>query len=274
MITKNKFNQIYLKVKNAVESAFLHCRNVCRDDKFMAYLADGEFEAYLNDPNVGFNPNTIDNSMDHYRDESRVKFLLGFIRTFYSFPNSTNEILDDEYRLNLELMIYTHIWESKHLLKNLYRLTQLALDNAYPWKVPVPEFTKHKFFRNEIRDGLKKVNLDIADVISKGFNSQFRNAFAHSDYVIDSGNKRINFYSDGGFEPHEVPFISFDDWNERFVYSFLLSYHLFHEKQKQRISFFSHSRDSEFGLVLPTGNNGSKYVKLIYDRERDLIRFK
>jgi hypothetical protein len=34
------------------------------------------------------------------------------------------EILPDEYRFHLELMIYTHTWESRPFLKTLYRIAK------------------------------------------------------------------------------------------------------------------------------------------------------
>lgn len=52
----------------------------------------------------------------------------------------------------------------------------------YEWDVKVPPMGKHNFLRNDGRDLFKLQNLKINDVIKKRFQSQLRDAFAHSDF--------------------------------------------------------------------------------------------
>jgi len=273
MISKENFAKIDCEVKIAVGEIFSHIKKVCSSDKFLLFLANGEFDEGIANSETGYNPNIIDHFLDEYRDQTRINFLISFIKSHYSFPSGVLAVEDDEYRLNLELMIYSHIWESKSFLKQLYRLTQLAHDKTYPWKVIVPEMSKHKFIRNEIRNSLKKTSLDIPNIISKGFHTSLRNAFAHSDYSINNDSLNINLHSNGKLEDWELSQISFDDWTKRFVYSFLLFFYVLIEKQKHRELLISENSDKEFGIPLPTGKNSSRYVKIFYNSDHDIFRF-
>ena len=83
---------------------------------------------------MGYIPYTIDYRIDDYNDTNRLTFLCDFLNKYYSF-NMNENIEFDFYRINIETMIYTHIWESKPFLKNLYRLTSLLKGEEYKWKV-------------------------------------------------------------------------------------------------------------------------------------------
>lgn len=274
MISKENFAKINLEVKTAVEELFSYVKKVCSSDKLFLFVANGEFDEVIGDSNSGYNPHTIDHMLDEYRDETRLKFLIAFIKTFYSFPSGAVAVEDDEYRINLELMIYTHIWESKPFLKQLFRLAQLAQDKSYPWKVIIPEMSKHTFIRKELRDSLLDIGLNYPKIISKGFHSSLRNAFAHSDFSISTDSSIIFLHSDKKLADWELPNISFDDWTEKFAYSFLLSYYVLTEKQKHRKLVILENGSNDFGIPLPLGKNGSRYVKITHYSDQDIFRFK
>lgn len=192
MITRADFAQIDKEVIESLEEAFDYLKTNCVDHNYILFLADGEYKQQYENSYLKLNPFTIDNREDRYKDQSRLNFFIQFMKSSYSFPTSVNQTDDNEFRLTMELMIYTHIWESKPFLKQLYRLASLTVGKPYQWEVVVPEKSKHKYIREEIRDNLKSKKLKLETVISKGFLTSLRNAFAHSEYQFDDNNKMIH----------------------------------------------------------------------------------
>lgn len=59
----------------------------------------------------------------------------------------------------------------------------------------IMEIQNKNLIRDTLRDGFNRKSLKIADIISKGYRSQFRNAFAHSDYSFGLNEDRINLHN-------------------------------------------------------------------------------
>ena len=163
--------------------------------------------------------------------------------------------------------MYTHIWESKNFLKQLKRLLDLCLSNDYDWNVLIPDAgngdSKQKFIRDTIRDQFKSKNLDIADIITNGYRSQFRNAFAHSDYSFGLNDEKIDLHN---YKPnsYEVQSITVDDWTKYFCHSFLLNYHLpnFYYSERQKI-------DKPIEVFLKDKQGNKKKGIIEYDKVRN-----
>src|SRR5690606_19576644 len=143
---------------------------------------------------------------------------------------------DSTISIGIELMIYSHIWESKPFLRQLKKLANLCESVEYDWSVSIPEMGKHDFIRNNIRDVFRNSNLDLHNVISNGFHTSLRNAFAHSDYYFQFENHIIYLTNSKG-AAWEIDSISFNDWTKRFCYSFLMSYFFQNkfENEKQKL---------------------------------------
>ena len=226
MITRADFATIDMEIKDSIEKVLDDLRKSIPED-YILFLADGEYKKEYDNAATKFSPYVIDNRMDKIKDESRLRFLSEFLTTFYAFPTSQVSTDDNEQRMHMELMIYTHIWESKPFLKKLYRLAHLNNGEEYEWGVNLPEMGKHDFIRNDIRQTFQDKGSPIADIIRKGFHTSLRNAFAHSEYIFDNmnNNRRIILTNYNG-EAWELQDISYNDWSKRFVYSALLSYYL------------------------------------------------
>ena len=265
MITKKEFSIIDNEVKASIHEAFEFIRLNCIDHNYILFLADGEFQQRLKGSILKLNPYTIDNREDYSKDKSRQNFFIQFMRQFYSFPKKKPKTDDNEFLLTMELMIYTHIWESKPFLKQLYRLAALSSDISYQWKVEVPDMSKHEFIREKIRDVLDSKNLKLADVISKGFHTSLRNAFAHSEYYFNESTKLIHLETYKGAS-WDIRNISFDDWTKRFAYSALLSYYFFNERAIRRKSLVTDFGRSEFLIVHPITENRFK-IRTMYFSE-------
>lgn len=267
MITREKFISIDTEVKESVAEIFDFIQERCVEHRYILYLANAELDKSIS----RFNPYTIDNQIDGYKDESRQNFFLTFMRNFYSFPPQKNTTDDNEYRLTMELMIYTHLWEAKPFLKQLYRLARLSNLENYPWSVTVPESSRHDFIRYDIRDIFKKNNLKIAKIMTDGFHSSLRNAFAHSEYQFDKHQKKIHLDTFKRGTSWDIENITYDAWSVRFVYSALLSYHLFKEKHHRKKSLIENYGKDEFLIVLPIDERSAKVVSIYF--EQDFNRF-
>lgn len=249
MITKIEFAKIYNEVDNAIEDA-LNALCAFNQNSYALFLADGEYTKTAS----GFSPFSIDYRVDGYLDETRLRFLSQFLNEHYSFAPPINQTIDDEYRIQIELMIYTHIWEAIPFIKKLYRLAQLLDGNNYNWCAKVPPMGKHKFIRSKIRDVLKRNKHSLSDIISNGFHTSLRNAFAHSQYAINSpfpADKIVLFNGVGLKKNKLLPEISFDDWSKRFAYSFLLSYLFVKKADVHRRSLITKTDTDIFQIKIP-----------------------
>lgn len=275
MILRTEFARIDTEIKQVINDSLDQLR-VTNPSNYTLFLADGEYKEEYERTTPPLNPHVIDSRMDKYMDETRLTFLSDFLSLFYAFPSTQATTDDDQHRLHMELMIYTHIWESKPFLKKLYRLTALINAENYPWRITVPEMGKHTFIRQDIREKLERLNHPLASIIKKGFHTSLRNAFAHSEYSFDTmnGNRRINLYNYGGDKTWELENISFDDWSLRFVYSALLSFYLLKITYTKRASFITDIGADVFTIPLPNKNGGGvSIVPIRYRPIHDAFNF-
>lgn len=261
MITYTEFSKIDEYVKESVTEVFEFLKK--KSMYYILFLANGEYKPDKFGSTVELNPYMIDSREDEYKDEARYKFLIEFMKLFYSFPNKT-DVDDSEFRIHMELMVYTHIWESKPFLKQLFRIANLIDNKQYPWEVNIPENSKHEFIRFQIRDVLKKHQLKLAEVISNGFHTSLRNAFAHSEYYFNNFNKKIFLDTYKG-KSWDIPEISYDDWAKRFAHSVLLSYHFYSTMHNTRKSLSVDYSTNQFVIILPKDINRFQAVYISYD---------
>lgn len=271
MITRVEFAQIDLTIKQSIIDALDFVRQNY-PMQYILFLADGELRPEFSNPQNNYNPYVIDNRIDRYKDQTRLKLLSDFLTLFYAFPSSQVATDDNEQRIHMELMIYTHIWESKPFLKKLFRLANLYNGSAYEWNAVVPDMGKHDFIRMRIRDVFASKNHSMAGIITSGFHTSLRNAFAHSEYSFDTPHNRIwlDNYKGANWELQEV---SYDDWSRRFVYSALLSYHLLVQAHTKRISIIQDLGTNTFQIDHPTKTGGINKETIEYRLQFDSFNF-
>lgn len=277
MINKSEFSKIEIEVKNAILTTLDNIKTKTLDN-YILFLADAEYKAEYDSPQIRISPFIIDNRMDFYKDESRLKFLSEFLNAYYNFAPPKTSVDNNEYRLHIELMAYTHIWESKPFLKKLHRLAHINNLEEYNWNVIVPEMGnsgKHKFIRNDIRKTFEKNGNPLFDIIKNGYHSSLRNAFAHSDYAFHTTNNSNSIWLDNfKGENWELQEISFDDWSKRFVYSALLSYYLFTVSHNKRASLIQDIGTDTYKIKHPTKNGTFNEVEIEYRQEHNGFNFK
>lgn len=267
MIRKNEFRKIKIEVQNAVNEAFDFAqKNEKNLNDYILFLANGHFMESLVETKR--NPYTIDYKGDEMNDELRLNVLLEYIRHSYNFNAENTQ--DSQFSLSIELMIYTHMWESKPYLKILKKLSDLCDKQNYDWNVEVPDMGKHKFILDIVRAAFKKHNLKIHEIITKGFHTSLRNAFAHSEYVFSINDPKFHLlnYKGGTWELKEI---SFDDWTKRFCYTFLLGYHIqekIHTEKEKLIS------GNSYLINHKDKSGGDRKTSIIYNREKNSFSFK
>jgi hypothetical protein len=125
-------------------------------------------------------------------------------------------------------MIYSHFWETDSTLKELRQLANLVSGKPYDWVNEIPSREKYEFIRDEIREVFLSLDLDVGRIIQESYHSQLRNAFAHGQYAFHGKNSiELRNYKS---EPHELQWITFEDWEQRFLKAALLFYELLHAK--------------------------------------------
>ena len=274
MITRAEFASIDAEIKKALQDTFDNIRNSNHGD-YALFLSDAEYKKEYDAATSKLNPYIIDNRIDRYKDEGRLKFMSEFLSTFYAFPSSQVSTDDNEQRVHMELMVYTHIWESKPFLKKLYRLAHLNNGEQYNWNVEVPDMTKHKFIRDDVRKTFEDAGNPLAEIIRKGCHTSLRNAFAHSEYSFDTmnDNRRIILDNYNGDDSWELAQISYDDWSKRFVYSVLLSYHLMSLAYTNRIMLIKNLKTDTFQIKHPTKAKSFNFIWVKYSKDNDSFSF-
>lgn len=261
MINIEQYAEIDKEVKESIEESLdkLETHNF---GKYILFLADAQFvENTISNTNLY----SIDYQIDGLQDSTRINFLTAFLEKYYSFADNKLSTDDNSYRMNIELMVYTHVWESKSFLKKLYRLAHLSNEEDYDWNVKVPPMSKHDFIIDKIRKVFEENNLKIWSVIKKGFHSSLRNAFAHSEYSFDimNNHNRINLYNYGG-KKWELQTISFDEWSLRFVYSALFGYHFLKIILNRRLNLIEKNGTDIFLIKYPKQSENFTDRKIKY----------
>ncbi len=267
MITLEKFNEIREEVIRLIDNALYQLfKNY--SEEYILFMARGEYsEIIAQNKTLNLTPYTIcGHREDYYYDETREKFLCNFLNTHYTFLK-TNIIENNFDRINIELMIYQHIWEAKLFIKMLYRMANLLCGKDYDWNVKIP-IKKTDFFQNQVITSFKNAKCKLGEIIEKCYNTDLRNAIAHSDYQLDEHSKTNRYTSKTALCD-----ISFDDWSEYFAYSFCLSYYLLKKVSERRHRIVFDWGKNAFTIKMPFSNGTIQHVCLTYDVERDDFNF-
>lgn len=229
MIRREEFIKLRHEVEEAVTEAFQFAKTHEKNpNDYILFLARSDYKE-TTDPD--FNPWHYDNSLQEFVDRHRVDFLLTYLNQQYNFQ--TVNSADSKFTLTLELMIYSHLWESKHNLANFKKLADLIDSKPYDWSVKVPEDSKYKFVKNNIRDVFERHNLKIFTIFKDCYKSQLRNAFSHSLYNFGLNGHNIvmeNFNA----KDYIIETMPFDEWTRIFLKSTLLQ-NYYHNKFNEEI---------------------------------------
>lgn len=206
--------EIYKEVNEALEEAY---NKMYSSDynSYILYIGRAEFIPELE--TSMFSGYVIDYQLDRYNDETREAFYLHYMNRNYTreeFHYEGDNGIDD---LSIEMMIYSHMWDSTYFIKSLVRMASILSGKGYKWDVEISDYKREQFIQNNIIDPLSSTNMKISDIIRKAYKRSVRNAFAHSLYTTDSERKNISLRTRSGNEK-----LSFDEFQTLFLYSVIL----------------------------------------------------
>lgn len=189
------------------------------------------------------------------QDMSRQQFLHTYLNQYTSLLNEnvfmSNEM--QEFNINIQLMIYSHVWESHRLLMNLKRIASILSGSGYAWRISFERtkkkssdkmipINKGKMIKEENLAPLCSFDEKIGAFISGLYDSTIRNGYAHSLYQIHMDEGKTRFLKSESYSEEKV--VDFFDWKQTFFYSVLLSYHLTKSIMDRQNSFMEDYPDT------------------------------
>lgn len=226
MIRKKEFISLKIQVEQAVNEVFDYARKHEKNkNDYILFLSRSKYEPKYEGKDK-INPWLLDHSLDEILDRDRIDFLLEYLNTQYNFRAMNTS--DSKFSLTMELMIYTHLWESKRNLAMFKKLADLCDSKPYDFNFDVPNDRKYNFVVKNIRDVFEKHQLKVCNIIKYAYRSQLRNAFAHSVYHFGYNETEIVLEN---YKPPHSPLkdLSFDEWTNIFLKSALLQNFIFNK---------------------------------------------
>lgn len=239
MIRRYDFRKLQSEIELAIDELYETAKkNEKNKNDYILFLARSFYDTEID--KTKFNPWILDHALEELIDRHRVDFLLQYLNHQYSFQ--TENSADSKFTLSIELMIYTHLWESKHNLVNFKKIADLCDSKEYNWNVQVPGDSKYKFVKN-IQDIFQKHNLKIYDIFKDCYKSQLRNAFAHSLYHFSLNGHSIILEN---YKKPEYPLkgLTFDEWTVVFLKSALIQ-NFYHNKFSSEIEALEAGKEYE-----------------------------
>ena len=142
-------------------------------------------------------------------------------------PERAQEIEDitrkETLWLQIEMLIYLKIWEMDIFIKKMYQLTRLSHGEEYDWHFKITESnrdqeatgTRQEIIRKKVRDRLKEEYPNIYQLIKNAYQTQVRNAIAHSKYSVrDRYIQLYNYIKQD--QSAQLKSIDFLDWTDKF----------------------------------------------------------
>lgn len=274
-MTFENLQEIEQQVINAVSSMLDRIKEV-DFQSFILLLARGDYFDFYEREDIVLSPYVIEDIRDLYVDSSRQRFFVKYLNDYVEKLHNGGiyDVSTIEYDIHIQMMIYTHIWESHLFLKRLLRITEILNNNGYKWKVEIPTIGKGKLIKTVIT---RFMDLDpaLGTMLQAGYSNDLRNDFAHSSYYIDLDRGQIYSHFGGLFKELK----SIEEWEHMFITSIMLSYHLNDVLNKIKYSFPIQYGFGPFEIPISTKKSPQKQriVNIIIDKElyfmKDCVRF-
>lgn len=233
-MTFELFRQVEDEIVELVSNLLDTVKNVSFSD-YVLLLSRASYQ--VENENTYLSPYVIQSNLEIRQDKTRERFLSTYLNQYVELLQE-NVFLSDvisEFNINLQLMMYSHVWESHRFLMNMLRITNILTEGRYLWRIQFEkmqlknqsrkiQIPKGKIIEEQIIQPLSKINKGISDFISSMYDNDIRNAFAHSSYMIDYERGCIELLSSESYTSARK--IYFHQWESIFVNSVLFSYHL------------------------------------------------
>lgn len=281
-MTKEKYEEIFDEVIDLIENLLVDLRN----DYFTEYvllIARAEYNKNIDDINCDLIPYDFYNRQIFAKEITREKFMVDYTNRYKQRLLDGVHIGDDEveYDINIQLMIYSHVWESQLLLKILRRITTIVNDKGYEWRVSFVKnndkyLPKYKFIEEYILEPLKDRKRDLYDFIVKTYDNKIRNVFSHADYRINTQTKTIITFATEGYGYREQ--VTFDEWEGKFLRSILFSYYLQKIIFNRLQNYIVDESEKPVTINIPSRDNPEKMMECsiepYFDKDAELVFFR
>lgn len=250
-----RFYEIEDEVRQSIESTL----NVIEQKHFSNYVlllahADYAHNIYC----YGCNVNII-------REENHILLVRDYLNYYVSLLH--NPVAQSEFEYTIQMMIYCHLWESNYFLKFIKRMAYIVRGKKYLWNIRLDHTVSRQNIINQSKEHLFKNKSQIANLIEKSYCADLRNSFAHMSYKFELRDSRVVLYKDDSLSYKKV--LSIEEWEERFVYSLLLTFHLFNSIDYRKNTFMDKYPDVEKILVdVPADQRGKYNKKYVYPRRK------
>lgn len=233
----------------------------------------------------------IETKTDYHLEKTRMRFMEEYLNAYVGMVRDNIYAADDvkEFSLNIQLMVYSQLWESHQFLRVLRRMASMLSNKPYEWNISftqknnkgeIVDIPKAQIIQDTILTPLQKNHPALYKLISYCYNRDLRNDFAHATYYFDWDSGEIVSVKLGAIEGNRrIPLF---DWEEQFVYSMMLSYQLFVQIREAKNRFRKQFPECEY-IEVPNPNydkkKGNAKRVIIYpseereDREQRVIFF-
>ena len=266
--------------ENRVKDHVNQVLDAVRDKSFSNYvllLGHGGYQ--VENEGTFLSPYVISSQLELYQDRTRERFLVSYLNTYALLLKNNVFIVNDykEYDLNVQMMIYAQIWESHQFLKTLKRIGGILTGKPYEWRIPFEKPDKHgvmkpiqkgNMIQEQIIKTLKKGHPAFGKLVETLYDGQLRNDFAHASYYIDIESNSIKSLDSERYVVKKTTDLF--DWEQTFVYSVMLSYHLIRSLRERCSSFLDDYPDvPDIVIDWPSYNEPGKILKaLVFPEKR------
>lgn len=259
-----RFCKIEAEVKGVIGDTLCRAIKASSSD-FVLLMARGGYHKHLDRADIDLTPFVLEDREDFLMDLTRRRFFVSYMNGYVDGLKAEKLLIDDEleYELNIQMMIYAHIWEEHLFLNQLARLAMIQQGKGYQWKTKLPQDSKKNFINRKVIDQFAKTDCGMANLIKQSYSDDLRNAFAHSTYFIN-GN-RIQANKDAIYVG---PSVSFEEWDNMFVRSVLLSYHLNDMLLEIKNRYIEDAGDGPIAIDMPMKNNHQEKRSVLIKPER------
>ena len=108
---------------------------------FVLLMARGGYHKHLDRPDIDLTPFVLEDREDILMDQTRRRFFVNYMNEYVNGLKEEKLTHDDEreFELNIQMMIYAHIWESHLFLNQLIRIAAIQQGEGYLWKTKLPQ---------------------------------------------------------------------------------------------------------------------------------------
>lgn len=274
-MTIERFAKIEDGVKGIISDTLCRAINVNSSD-FVLLMARGGYHKHLDRPDIDVTPFVLEDRLDFLMDLTRKKFFVRYLNGYVDRLKTGRLLNDDEqeFELNVQMMIYAHIWESHLFLNQLARLAMIQQGKGYMWKTKLPQEGKKNFITRKIIEQFVKTGQGMANLIKQSYSDDFRNAFAHSTYFINGNRIQTNKEA-----IYVGPSVSIEGWDDMFVRSVLLSYHLNDMLLEIKNRYIEDAGNGPIAVEMPMKHNHKENRSVLIKPERiegkeEMVRFR